>query len=916
MPTPEERKPVPGSEREPMIGARAMRTPDPGQRIQVSVVLRARPSLHSLSTELSNSALPAARQHLTREEYAAKYGADPDDVAKVTAFANRYHLDVVDVNLGTRTMRLSGTIADFSAAFGVSLQLYEHAQGTYRGRSGAIFVPKDLADIVQGVFGLDDRPAAEPRAQRKDGGAQMAAMDAPFGPHATGPFTSQTLGTLYNFPNTVNGAGQTIGIIELGGGFTAADLTTYFTGLGITPPTVTAVSVDGATNNPADPTPNATLEVMLDIEVAGAVAPGANIVCYFCPNSESGFLDGVNAAIGDTTNNPTVISISWGSSESNHTVSFMNSMNTAFQNAGAVGITVTVASADNGSGDGVGDGRAHADFPASAPFALACGGTMVSASGSTITGEVTWNDGCGSSGGGVSDQFGLPTYQTGAGIPVSINPGARVGRGVPDVSGHAANYSIRVSGSNIQACGTSAVAPLWAGLVALLNQSLGNTVGFLNPFLYQNPTSCRDITSGNNGGYSAGVGWDACTGLGSPNAAMLLALLTPIPVVTWSDPAPIVYGTPLSATQLNATAVLPGFFTYTPTFNTILNAGAGQTLSVLFTPTVPGHPAVTKTVHIDVLKATPTLTWANPPNITYGTALDSTQLNASASWIVGVTTVNVPGMFTYNPTTGAILNAGTRTLTVTFAPNDTVNYNTATASVTLTVLKATPIIVWANPPDIDHGTALDNTQLDATARWTLGTTPVTVAGMFNYNPPSGTVLPIGPAQTLSVAFTPTDTANYNPASASVVINVLTGYPIIMSTVFSPTVIPLDIANPLLNVAITVKNDSIKPHVTEGPGPDFEYSEGDTYQTKGFPSIDGAYRVGVDLQETTYTVHYLYRWGFGKTLAPGETVQVNGCIRMHNVHHNGHYYAGMIEETDKVLIDNQGTTLITVVDSLG
>jgi kumamolisin len=274
-------------------------------------------------------------------------------------------------------------------------------------------------------------------------------------------------------------------------------------------------------------------EVMLDIEVAGAVAPGAKIVVYFAPNSSQGFLDAVTQAVHDTVNTPSVISISWGGPESTWTSQAIEQFDQAFQAAAPLGITICVAAGDYGSSDGVDDGQAHADFPASSPNVLACGGTRLNASLTQISSEVVWNEpGDGSTGGAISDLFPLPSYQESAAVPPSANPSNNVGRGVPDVAADAdpeTGYSVRVDGEDTVIGGTSAVAPLWAGLVACLNQVLPKPAGFLNPSLYALPTDSgvfRDITSGNNGAYSAGPGWDACTGLGVVDGQNLLKSLS------------------------------------------------------------------------------------------------------------------------------------------------------------------------------------------------------------------------------------------------------------------------------------------------------------------------------------------------------------------------------------------------------
>jgi kumamolisin len=305
-----------------------------------------------------------------------------------------------------------------------------------------------------------------------------------------------------------------------------ADLNTYFSSLGITsPPKVTAVSVDHGENQPTGDPNGPDGEVMLDIEVVGAIAPQADIAVYFTPNTDAGFLDAVTTAIHDTTNQPSVISISWGGPESSWTQQSVSAFDSAFQAAAVMGITVCVASGDNGSSDGVTDRADHVDFPASSPHVLACGGTSLQTSASAITGEVVWNDGAqgGASGGGMSSVFALPPWQDGLQITRSSGGGAPLTmRGVPDVSGDAdpeTGYEVRIDGTNTVIGGTSAVAPLWAGLIARINAAKGSPVGFVNPTLYATPTVLNDVTQGNNGDYQATAGWDACTGLGTPDGS-------------------------------------------------------------------------------------------------------------------------------------------------------------------------------------------------------------------------------------------------------------------------------------------------------------------------------------------------------------------------------------------------------------
>ena len=531
MPENMTRKEIAGSNRAaPLHGARAVGSTPPDERFEVTVRVRRRTALGSLAANgFHSDQVPAKRKYLTREVYADKHGADPADIAKVESFAKANGLIVVESSPARRSVFLSGTTANFAKAFVATIQQHEHDGGTYRGRTGTLSIPAELAPIVEGVFGIDNRPVDKPHFQR-----QMPQHGIGIQPHAGArdSFTPPDLAKLYNFPTGLDCCGQCIGIIELGGGSRGADIKAYFQKLGLPVPQVKTVSVDGGANDPST-ADSADGEVMLDIEVAAAIAPKALIAVYFAPNTDKGFLDAVTLAVHDTTNKPSVISISWGGPESNWTEQAMTSFDQALQTAAALGVTVCCASGDNGSGDGVGDGMAHVDFPASSPFALGCGGTKLTAAGTTIASEVVWNESSDSSatGGGISDFFPVPAYQSATGIPGSANPGGAKGRGVPDVSGDAdpvTGYQIRVDGQELVFGGTSAVAPLWAGLIALMNQKLGHPVGFLNPLLYGSlvdTDALRDITSGSNGVYAAKSGWDPCTGWGSPNGTKLLKAL-------------------------------------------------------------------------------------------------------------------------------------------------------------------------------------------------------------------------------------------------------------------------------------------------------------------------------------------------------------------------------------------------------
>jgi kumamolisin len=529
MSTPQKTLPIAGSERAPMEGAQEIGPANPNETVDVTIRLRSRAGKKPIVSADAYTKPIEDRTILSRKEFEQRHGADPESMARVETFARQHKLTVKEKSAARRTVILSGTVTAVNEAFGVELKEYDQPSGRYRGRTGVIHLPAELHDVVEGVFGLDNRPQAKPHFRRRRGVAGARAESVNLS------YTPPQVAALYDFPTGVNGAGECIALIELGGGYKTSDLSSYWSQLKLTEtPTVSAVSVGDGSNNPTGDPNGPDGEVMLDIEVAGSIAPGAKIVVYFADNTDAGFLNAITTAVHDSTNNPSVVSISWGGPESSWTQQAMTSMDEAFQSAAAMGVSVCVAAGDDGSTDGVTDGLNHVDFPASSPNVLACGGTELVASGDSITSETVWNELAnneGATGGGISDVFPLPSWQNGAGVPPSANPSKNVGRGVPDVTGDAdptTGYVTRVDGNPDVIGGTSAVAPLWAGLIALINQSIGKPVGFINPLLYQDAAKARDlhdITSGNNGAYSAGPGWDACSGLGSPIGTQVAAAL-------------------------------------------------------------------------------------------------------------------------------------------------------------------------------------------------------------------------------------------------------------------------------------------------------------------------------------------------------------------------------------------------------
>jgi len=480
------------------------------ERVEATLVLRRRahPTARALSA--------AAAAPLTAQQAADEYGASPEDVSAVEQHLKDAGIDVVGADPATRRLRIAGPADAVNALLDITLERAEDPDGgSFRHHQQDITVPQPLSETVTAVLGLDTRPAA--RAHFRPAAAPRVSYQPP------------RLADVYSFPPDTDGSGQVIAIIELGGGYRDSDLDSYFSGLGVPRPTVSAVGVDGAENAPGGDT-GADGEVALDIEVAGALAPGAEYLVYFAPNTDAGFLDAV-AQAHSADPAPTAMSISWGQNEDQWTPQARQAMDDAFADAALRGVTVTAAAGDNGSSDGASDGAPHADFPASSPHVLGCGGTTLPSAAD----EAVWHgaDG-GATGGGVSTAFALPDFQDGVGVPPRAGSSEGDGRGVPDVAAvadPATGYEVLVNGQPAVYGGTSAVAPLWAALIARLAQATGSPFGLMNTALYQGvvagavATGFRDITAGDNGAYKAGPGWDACTGLGVPVGTDLLTAL-------------------------------------------------------------------------------------------------------------------------------------------------------------------------------------------------------------------------------------------------------------------------------------------------------------------------------------------------------------------------------------------------------
>jgi kumamolisin len=510
-----------GSQRKPLANSRAVGTPDPTGVTSITVRLRPVNNIAALTATVEELyARPLAkRTYFTRDELTHRHGARREDLDAIEHFAQRHNLTVSHRSAAERSLTLTGHLSDVLTAFPAKLNMYEHSTGTYRGRSGAISVPREFHGIITGVFGLDTRPNGKASYRPRTHTASHLVPSTAFAKR-------------YNFPN-LDGAGQCIGIVELGGGFTHRDLNAYFRKIGIAPPNVSAISVHhGGARKPQF----ADGEVMLDIEVAGAVAPQARLAVYFAPQRGSGFLDAVNAAVHDAERSPNVISISWSSPEDPNAQQTITAFHEIFLEAAALGITICASAGDHGTAgmDATDwDRKIHVAHPSTDDLVLACGGTQIDEHGN----DIVWNDGTPlsaggwASGGGISQTRPVPAYQRKVKLPPPLT--GKRGRGVPDIAMSATGYLSRVHGTQGPQGGTSAVAPLTAGLVALLNQAKRKNVGWLNPFLYANAGKgiVKYVTEGTNAialttkGYRARAGWNACAGLGTPDGAEILKRL-------------------------------------------------------------------------------------------------------------------------------------------------------------------------------------------------------------------------------------------------------------------------------------------------------------------------------------------------------------------------------------------------------
>jgi kumamolisin len=521
--------------------------PDSKQVIGVTVVVRPRCSTAWIARAARRMARlpPAERRYLTHDEFTQTCGAAPADLDRVAAFGRKFGLRIAERSADRWCVVLTGSIEQMATAFAVTFARCEHADtGAYRTHLDAVNLPVGIAHIVVAVIGLDSRPLVRlpQRVYRTHRRTRKAVA-----PHVLAKF--------YEFPRATSGRGQAIGLIELGGGFTRADVKSSLRGR---LPKITVVSVDGHRNARYAPSAfrrdwkllcqppgqlapavvarlgrNANrllsiVEATMDIELAAALAPDAHLVVYFAPATFHGKYHAFTKAIADGRNNPGVVSCSFGLLENQVTQGYARAVNFALQAGTLKGITFCASTGDYGSGPEAGR-PPIVQYPASDPYMLACGGTSVRlrARRERAWREITFGRVM-ASGGGFSRQFQRPNWAHAA-QKVFRNRG----RGVPDVAAKAdvnGGYRIVVGGAPMTMGGTSAAAPLWAALIARLSEALGTPLGLLTPWLYDKESrpAVRNISTGSTGIYRARRrGWDPCTGFGTPRGSELLRLLRP-----------------------------------------------------------------------------------------------------------------------------------------------------------------------------------------------------------------------------------------------------------------------------------------------------------------------------------------------------------------------------------------------------
>lgn len=434
------------------------------------------------------------RTYVDRATLTQATDADPDDVDLLRRYGAAHGLEVVAQHW--RSVVLSGPVDKFIEAFGATAGIYELGdKRRFRHRSDSLHAPAEVAEVLRAPLGIHQWPRSHAVATH---------------PSDVTPLRASEIAARYDFPDA-DGAGVTVGVLQMRGEFNADDFAKCMQAQGIVAKTPVVKRVDNAELAHQIETVK-DMESAIDTQVLGSLAPGAQIIVYATPDDERGVLDGIRAAIFDEEHQPSVLSISFGFPEQLWTPVALTLLDELFTAAALLGISIFCASGDQGAAVDA-EGKAHVLAPAASPFAHACGGTMIPP-GADSSAESGWAK----SGGGFSEFFGVSPWQSTANASASAYNVAS-GRGVPDFAAEVMpGYGVFFEGSQFAMGGTSASAPMWAALVARINQRLGKPIGFFAPLVYEKSPDplFHDVLSGGNDRYRCAAGWNACTGLGVP----------------------------------------------------------------------------------------------------------------------------------------------------------------------------------------------------------------------------------------------------------------------------------------------------------------------------------------------------------------------------------------------------------------
>ncbi len=567
----------------------------PGQQLNLSIGLQPRnaDALNSLLASLYDPQSPQYHQYLTPDQFEATFAPTPDAAQQVVSYLQSVGMTVTSVAPNNMLIDATATVTQADSAFSTTINTYQLGSQVFYANATPPVVPASISSLIASIGGLDNSTQYQPLYQRLSGQGHLAGhANGPSSGYAPKDFTSAYDATPLQSAGLL-GDNQTIALFELDG-YQQSDIAQYFANYGIATPNISNVLVD----NFSGAAGQGAIEVELDIEVAGALAPHANQIVYEGPNTIQGLNDTYNQIVHD--HKAQIVSISWGLCEASSGPAELQTLDTIFKQGAAEGMSFFAASGDSGAYD-CSDSNLAVDSPADDPYVTGVGGTNLQLDAAGAYGsETAWSNasdtqrspkGAGG-GGGISSTFRLPAWQTGqdvinansSGAPCNA-PSGQYCREVPDVSANAdpaSGYAIYCTVNNagcssagwMDVGGTSAAAPLWAGSMALVNQYLlskGKTVvGFANPALYgvfnaqQSLPAFHDVTSGNNLYYPTAAGYDMASGIGTPDINNLAQDLagsgspTPTPTPTTTPvPSPTVTLTPSPTNTPNPTPAPP-----------------------------------------------------------------------------------------------------------------------------------------------------------------------------------------------------------------------------------------------------------------------------------------------------------------------------------------------------------------------